>query len=96
MTFVSPHAIRTARSEASLSKRSLLLTKEINIEKQHTVSGRMNKVFHACVFPLASDAFLSSTLCCLNVCDDSLPDPLTSCFSEENFCFAGITCNNLP
>lgn len=53
------------------------MTQEINIEKQHTVSGRMNKVFHACIFPLASDAFLSSTLFCLNVCDDSLPDPLT-------------------
>lgn len=38
----------------------------------HTVSGRMKRVFHDRVFPLASDAFFSSCLCCLNVFEDCL------------------------
>lgn len=35
--------------------------------KKHTVSERMNRLFHALVSPLASAAFLSSSLCCFNV-----------------------------
>lgn len=34
---------------------------------KHTVSGRMNKLFHALVSPLASAAFLSSSLFCLKL-----------------------------
>lgn len=35
--------------------------------KRHTVSGRMNRLFHALVSPLASFAFLFSSLCFLRV-----------------------------
>lgn len=43
---------------------------------KHTVSVRMNKLFHARVSPLASDAFFSSSLFCLKVFEDWLAEAL--------------------
>lgn len=50
----------------------------------HTVSGRMNKLFHAFVLPLASDAFLSSSLLCLKDFDLCWSPKISALSSEPH------------
>jgi len=49
------------------TRNTRIMVSNLSSFKKHTVSERMNRLFHALVSPLASSAFLFSCLCCLRV-----------------------------
>lgn len=51
------------------TRNTRIMVSNLSSFKKHTVSERMNRLFHALVSPLASSAFRFSSLCCLRVLD---------------------------